>query len=229
MEERTVVFRSFRSCSEYRSDSYLRCLWMDQRSIWLACLIFHPGITDLQHILLGHHLWIRDFPAEDDEESVEVNHKNKLPKNKKGGTETSKKIALPIKAILLNPAVASCALFKFAGRWSVLLIASKVPTYLKVILHQDLSSNGYTNALIFSLMAVSMTVTGALSDQVINRGILSRTRCRKAFSLFSGFGVALTLMLIPAAGCCPYKLHSGSLPQLNLLWFHGWIGCFSSI
>ena len=181
--------------------------WVNDLWGWPA-LYFIPGLMAMMVFFLAI-ICIRDKPDEDlqslENGSVEDLKKDKSVKQV--DVEPPPKPILPIKEIIFNPAVASCGLFKFACFYNVNIIGSKVPTYLKIILHQDLSSNGYTNAVIYGLIAISLTVSGALSDQIINRGILSRTRCRKAFSLVSGFGVALSLLLIPAAGCCPYKLH----------------------
>jgi len=52
-----------------------------------------------------------------------------------------------------------------------------------------------------ALVGTSLLVNGTLSDVIINKGWLSRTRTRKMFSLLSGYSAASLLMLIPAAGC----------------------------
>ena len=169
--------------------------WINDLWGWPA-LYFIPGILSFLAFFPAV-LFVRDAPAEA-EELIALETKE---------TEPPVKRHLPIKEVLTNLPILSCGFFKFASRFNIAIIASKIPTYLKIILHEDLSQNGYTNAVIYGVMAISLTVAGALSDQVINRGILSRTHCRKAFAMISGFGVALCLILVPAAGCCPYKVH----------------------
>lgn len=63
------------------------------------------------------------------------------------------------------------------------------------------SSNGLMNARMAALAGISRVINGSLSDVIINRGILSRTRTRKKFPLFSGLLAAICMVYIPAARC----------------------------
>jgi ACS family sodium-dependent inorganic phosphate cotransporter-like MFS transporter 5 len=181
--------------------------WLEHLWGWPA-LYFVPGLFSFMTFFLAVNC-IREKPEKD---SIDCLKNLQIKRQKEMETTNTKELtseaSVPLTAILLNPSVLACGFFKFACCWNIVIVSSKIPTYLKVILHQDLSSNGYTNAAIYFLVAASLTMTGAFSDKIINRGILSRTRCRKAFSLVSGFGVAITLLLIPIAGCCPYTLHA---------------------
>ena len=113
----------------------------------------------------------------------------------------------PFRAILTNRAVLASALFRFSGSWNFMIVMAKIPSYLKDIQREDISSNGFINAGMATLAGISLVINGSLSDVIINRGILSRTRTRKMFALFSGLSAATLMMCIPAAGCSTSTLH----------------------
>ena len=70
-----------------------------------------------------------------------------------------------------------------------------------------LRANGFINAGMATLACISLVINGSLSDVIINRGILSRTRTRKMFALFSGLLAATLMMCIPASRCSTSALH----------------------
>jgi MFS family permease len=121
--------------------------------------------------------------------------------------DESKKAPTPFWAIIKNKAVLAAALNRFCGSWNFFIVMSKIPSYLKDIQHEDISENGIINAGMAALAGVSLIINGSVSDVIINRGWLSRTRTRKAFSFCSGTFAAVCMMCIPLAGCNPSTLH----------------------
>ena len=108
--------------------------------------------------------------------------------------------------ILSNKAVLSAGALKFAIGWNFSVFYMEMPKYLNEIIHEDIRSNGKINALINLLNGCTLMLTGMISEQIIRRGWLGRTTCRKVFSLFSGFAYGICMLLIPACGCDHAKL-----------------------
>ena len=119
----------------------------------------------------------------------------------------TKKTATPFRAVITNRAVLAAALNRFCGSWNFFIIMSKIPIYLKVIEHEDISTNGMINAGMAALAGMSLIMNGMLSDVIVDKGWLSKTRTRKVFSLCSGISTAVCMMSIPAAKCNRAILH----------------------
>ena len=126
---------------------------------------------------------------------------------KEGEAPDKKSLKTPFLEIVKNVPVLATAAFKFSHTFVEMIIGSKIPVYLNQVMNEDLENNGYVNAYINLIFGVSVIIIGFLSDLLVNRGYLSRTRTRKGFSLVSGFLNAICVMSIPAAGCDVNKLH----------------------
>lgn len=61
--------------------------------------------------------------------------------------------------------------------------------------------NGAMNSLVFLAGCVTLATSAKLSEWIIARGWLSRTRTRKAFVAVSYFGTSICLIAVPWVGC----------------------------
>ena len=109
--------------------------------------------------------------------------------------------AVPWRKMLTNKAVLSLFLFKLSRTMLFHLINTKIPFYLKHVLKEDIVSVGIIYGLFTGILFACVLVSAKLSDMIISRGWLSRTNCRRFFSLFSGTGSAIAFMLVPALRC----------------------------
>ena len=174
-----------------------------------------PGIFWMPSIFAGIScmlvaLGIRNKPSSRNESEHELSEmgesKAKLEELNQA-TVSKKRASTPFKAILTNRAVLAAALIRFSDGWGFNIAASKIPAYLNDIQHEDISSNGFINAGMSVLSAISMILSGYFSDFIINKGWMSRTRTRKTFGLLTGLFVSIPMMCIPLVGCSTSNLH----------------------
>lgn len=121
--------------------------------------------------------------------------------------EQMKSVDTPFQKIVSNKAVLTATLFRFTTYFNQMLIASKIPAYLRDVQHEDISTNGYTNAGISAFGLFSLLFNGWLSGFLINRRVFKRTTVRKVFAFTAGFGIASCLFCVPLAGCNPSILN----------------------
>lgn len=119
--------------------------------------------------------------------------------DRKEGPEVPK--STPWLGIVTSKVVLSVIMVKFGGAYVYYTLSSKLPSYLSDVIHVDLTENGLLNSATYLITAVSAIICGGLSERVIQWNWLSRTRCRKVFSLIANVGMAISLALVPAAGC----------------------------
>lgn len=142
--------------------------------------------------------------ASDDPRSHPCISRNELlerPPQEQVSASKEPKLATPWISILFCPAVLATGLFKFSLGWTYTTIGSKLPAYLNDIMHEDISSNGVINGIMNLIFTISMGLGGVLSEKMIQRKLASRTNTRKLYSIVSGFGSALCILLIPLADC----------------------------
>lgn len=108
---------------------------------------------------------------------------------------------IPWLKILTSRPVLVAAFFKFNISWMCQISWSKLPGYLNDVIREDITSNGVINAFINVLSALTMATGGYISERMIERKWLSRTKTRKLFGVLSGLGNALCISLIPWIGC----------------------------
>ncbi len=135
----------------------------------------------------------------------------------------SKKVttgAVPWRRILTSRKVWAIGATRFCNNWGSILIRSKIPAYLKSVLHMSMAyvscrlftffyktdfflfaQNGYVNASIYVTMAVSCFIWGYVSDVVNRNHLLSKTNSRRLFESVGLAGCALVLGIIPLVGC----------------------------
>lgn len=109
--------------------------------------------------------------------------------------------AVPWKKMLTNKAVLSLFLFKISRTLIFHLINSKIPFYLKHVLKEDIVSVGIIYAVFTGIMLASVFASVKMSEIMIVRCWMTRTNCRKFFSIFSGTGGAIAFMAMAALRC----------------------------
>lgn len=112
-----------------------------------------------------------------------------------------RQLLVPWKQILTSRKVWAIAIARFSGGWSGLFLMSKLPAYLKTILHMPIEYNGYVNSSIYFSFGFSGLLWGWLSDYIERKRWLSRTISRKLFQSLALFGASFCLAMVPVAGC----------------------------
>jgi MFS family permease len=107
----------------------------------------------------------------------------------------------PFRKIIFSRPVWAAALLQFQNFWNVIIVSTKVPSYMADIIHVNLTTNGQINAVVSLFNGLALALAGFASERVIRKGYLSRTNTRKAFSLISGILNGLMVFCIPYAGC----------------------------
>lgn len=118
-----------------------------------------------------------------------------------GEEENARDYKTPWMAIITSKVVLSGIAVKFGGGYVYYTLSTKLPTYLSDVIHVDLTENGLLNSITYLIAAASAIMCGGLSEKIIQWKWLSRTRCRKVFSFIANVGMAISLALVPAAGC----------------------------
>lgn len=80
-------------------------------------------------------------------------------------------------------------------------MTTKIPAYLQDVIQFPINENGYTYSFIMIGFAVTLLTCGFAADWLIKVGPFSKTNVRKIFQTISGLGMAVTLFLLPSAGC----------------------------
>jgi MFS family permease len=88
----------------------------------------------------------------------------------------------------------------FAG-WGYNLLLSKMPSYLDTVFGISILENGLYSAIITVATGITMLLGGPLSEIVIKKTNLSRTRVRKIFEEIALIGPGVCIALVPAMGC----------------------------
>ena len=107
--------------------------------------------------------------------------------------------SVPYLKILRSPVILSTMLFKFAITWIQMIFYTKLPAYLKEMTTLNFVGNGAVNAAGNCAYLVTLLLLGPVSEKIISSGRMSRTRCRKTFSLVTATGQAILVALIPFA------------------------------
>lgn len=143
--------------------------------LWLTLAKNEPNVTS--------------FKGEEEERD------KKMAEGKKRGSRT------PWLRILRNKAVLAVLSARFAGAYSFWTLQTKLPGYLQDILHVEPSINGVLNSLLYISAGVSTVAATYVSEIVINKGWLSRTNTRKAFTGIGLYGTCACLCMVPFTNC----------------------------
>lgn len=165
---------------------------------WPA-LFYVPGIVALV-ILIVFFVMVRSTP-EDHPFISEREVRFIQQANESEGGKKAEKTHIPWLRIVTNASVLSVAFFQFACFWVLTIFFSYIPKYLNEIIHVPVGMNGMINGIVYLISLTSLLTTGFLSEMVIQKGILTRTNTRRAFSLVTGTATSVCFFLIPAVGC----------------------------
>lgn len=127
---------------------------------------------------------------------VSINETNETVYDESIKDEKKIKPPIPWMDIFTNRSFIVAFFFKIIWASTFQLFYSKLPIFLKEIMHQSPNENGFINAGLQSVLAVSGLFVGSFSEKLINRAILSRTKTRRLCGFISGAGQALCLVFI---------------------------------
>ncbi|KAM8767608.1 sialin [Acanthopagrus schlegelii] len=100
--------------------------------------------------------------------------------------------SVPLASMLLSVPLWAVILAQMCSNWSYYTLLTSLPTYMDLILHFDLQSNGFLSALPYLGAWIVSNLSGVAADYLIERRVYSVTVVRKLFTI---------LGLLPAAGC----------------------------
>jgi MFS family permease len=166
---------------------------------WPSVFYFAGGIALIYAFIFT--LLTRSSPEEHpfvSQAEMKVIHSNESGRPEADPEKVEK---IPYFRILTSRPVLVAAFFKFNISWMCMISWSKLPAYLNDVIREDITSNGVILAFINVLSALTMATGGYISERMIERNWLSRTKTRKLFGVTSGLGNALCIALIPTIGC----------------------------
>lgn len=117
---------------------------------------------------------------------------------------TKTKPPIPWKEIFMNVPFWVTLVFRFIHASMFMLYYNCLPMFLKTILCEEPSINGIMNAAVQLFAGISAITIGSMSERLIERGFMERTRLRKFFGVLCGVGQSICLAFIPiftAHGC----------------------------
>ncbi|KAI1304270.1 putative inorganic phosphate cotransporter [Halotydeus destructor] len=118
-----------------------------------------------------------------------------------GGAEEDSKPPLPWMKMLTSKVVIATIVARFAMGWTFLLIQTELPAYLSDILHMQPTKNGAVNSLMYISANITLASFGYLTESMIGRNWIGRTRARKLVIVASRLGMMVSFLCIPSAGC----------------------------
>lgn len=134
----------------------------------------------------AHHPWIskeeREFIGSSLEDKQEVHR-------------------VPWLSILTSVRVWAIIITHFCCNWAFYTLLTDLPTYLKGILHFDISENGLISSLPYIAQWIVSASAGQVADFIRSRGILSTTVTRKVFNSVGFFLQGCFLMGAGLARC----------------------------
>ena len=111
----------------------------------------------------------------------------------------------PYLKILTSPVILSTMLFKFSITWIQMIFYTKLPAYLREMTKLNFAANGAVNAAGQIAYLITLLTMAPVSEVIISSACVSRTKCRKIFSLVTASGQAILVALIPLAA---YSINS---------------------
>lgn len=138
-------------------------------------------------------------------ESINCRDSNKIDEDDEDETEEYEEpkgvnMPIPWSRLLTNPPFLVTVLFRFSNGCTFILFYTEMSHFLKLIVHEDASNNGFVNAMIQLSAAIAILATGYISERIIEWGLLSRTNTRRVFGAFCGGGQSIGVLIIPFVG-----------------------------
>lgn len=111
--------------------------------------------------------------------------------------------SLPLLSMLLSVPLWAIIITQMCSNWAYYTLLTSLPTYMNVILHFDLKSNGFLSSLPYCGAWLFSTLSGVVADSLIARRVFSVTVVRKIFTLSGMLLPAACLVAVIYAGCDP--------------------------
>ncbi|CAI5691422.1 unnamed protein product [Oreochromis niloticus] len=109
--------------------------------------------------------------------------------------------SLPFMSMILSIHLWAIFITQMCSTWAFYTLLTSLPTYMNVILHFDLQSNGFLSALPYLGSGLSVWLSGVAADALIERQVFSVTVVRKIFTLVGMFLPSVFLVAVIYAGC----------------------------
>jgi MFS transporter, ACS family, solute carrier family 17 (sodium-dependent inorganic phosphate cotransporter), other len=110
-------------------------------------------------------------------------------------------VSVPWIKIIKSKPVWGITLVRFLSGWGFDLLYTKLPSYLNTAFGISILQNSLFNALTTLADGIATLLGGPLSEFVIIKTNLSRTRVRKIFEYIALIGASISIGLVPAMGC----------------------------
>ncbi|KAG5898927.1 hypothetical protein JTB14_007962 [Gonioctena quinquepunctata] len=146
--------------------------------------------------LLWFLCWMA-FAAESPEEDSRISRQElKYITDSLSGTYTKKELRIPWSSFATSAPVWAIALASFSETWGSYTLITELPKFIKSELNFDLDTVGFISSLPYLVTAIMLPTAGKLADLFIEKGKLTKTQIRKAFSC-SGFIGQSMFIIIP--------------------------------
>ncbi|XP_033493176.2 sialin-like [Epinephelus lanceolatus] len=109
--------------------------------------------------------------------------------------------SVPLLSMLLSVPLWAIIITQMCAHWSYYTLLTSLPTYMNVIMHFDLKSNGFLSALPYLGGWLFSTLSGVVADSLIERRVFSVTVVRKLFTVAGLLPAAALLVGASYAGC----------------------------
>ncbi|KAE9555072.1 hypothetical protein FO519_001733 [Halicephalobus sp. NKZ332] len=119
---------------------------------------------------------------------------------------------------------------QFSFNFSVSLLQTYLPTYMKQVLKVNIGKNGAYAMLPFLTQLISKNILGVLSDNLKKRGILNNSQAVKIFQVVANTGVAICFLTLAFFSDCERTgLSVGVLALCGIFVSSGIPGFFTSL
>ena len=116
-------------------------------------------------------------------------------------SQLSKWRNIPTRAILRSPAVWALVVAHTCQNYGFYTLITELPTFLRQVLHFDLSENGMVTSLPYVANIAVIVFAANFADLAQSRGWLSTTGARKLCNSLGFFGPAVMLVVVCFCGC----------------------------
>jgi ACS family sodium-dependent inorganic phosphate cotransporter len=149
------------------------------------------GIAGIVWCILWFFI-VHDSPS-DDFCMLKSEKKFILDSLKKEGN--SKNTKTPWLAIFTSMPVYAVSVAHFAYAWGYYTLLTQLPSYMRDIVHFDLTKSGYISAVPYIVLTILLIPSGILADWFQIKNLLSTSQVRKFFNNVSFFGQMIFLLL----------------------------------
>ncbi|XP_049859542.1 putative inorganic phosphate cotransporter isoform X2 [Schistocerca gregaria] len=112
-----------------------------------------------------------------------------------------KRPPVPWCSVIKCPGVWACAMMHVGIGWNFFGQITYLPTYMATILRFPIRKNAALSALPYVVGGTASVLSSIILDVIIKKGLVTPLSGYKIFNGITGAGAALTLLLLPRAGC----------------------------